>query len=94
MEHQKSYFLFTRLSGVTTATSLSGSTQDFLKLLFHMFSYNELQKFSKVKSDLILQLAPQNSSKYQISVKSVKGFGRYEHLKFRPTHWLKYRLLT
>ena len=28
----------------------------------------------------------------QISVKSVRGFGSYEHQKFRPTHRLKYRL--
>ena len=48
-EHQKSYFLFTRLAGVTTATSLSGSTQDFLKLLFHMFPYNEISKVFKSK---------------------------------------------
>ena len=43
MEHQKSYFWFPRLSGVTIAMSFSGSTRDFLKLSFH--------KFSKVKSD-------------------------------------------
>ena len=49
MEHQKSYFWFTRLSGVTTAMSLSGSTRDFLKLLFHMFPYNEISKVFKSK---------------------------------------------
>ena len=46
---EKSYFWFPRLSGVTIATSLSGSTQDFLKLSFHMFPYNEVLKASKHK---------------------------------------------
>ena len=36
--------------------------------------------------------ASQNTTKYQISAKSVRGFGSYEHLKFRPTCRLKYRL--
>ena len=45
-------FWFPRLSGVTIATSLSGSTSDFLKLSFHMFPYN---KILKVKSDLIFE---------------------------------------
>ena len=44
------------LSGVTMATSLSGSTQDFLKTSFHMFPYNEIFKsFLKVTSDLIFE---------------------------------------
>ena len=38
-----------------------------------------------------MKQAPQNTSKYQISAISVKGFERYEHLKFRPTRRLKYR---
>ena len=38
----KSYFWFSRLSSVTIATSLSGSTRNFLKLSFHMFPYNEI----------------------------------------------------
>ena len=43
MEHQKKiYFCFPRLSSVTIATGLSGSTLDFLKLLFNMFPYNEI----------------------------------------------------
>ena len=93
MEHQKSYFWFPRLFGVTIATSLSGSTQDFLKLLFHMLPYNEILKVFKSKILLaILKQAPHNTPKYQISVKSVKGFGCFEHQKFRPIHWLKYRL--
>ena len=46
---KKSYFWFLRLSGVTMATSLSGSTQHFLKLLFHMFPYNEILKNFKSK---------------------------------------------
>ena len=46
---KKSYFWFPRLSGVTIATSLSGSTQDFLKLPFHMFPYNEISKIFKGK---------------------------------------------
>ena len=61
MEHQESYFWFPRLSGVTIATSLSGSTRDFLKLSFHMFPYNETLRY--------LKQAPQNTSKYQISDK-------------------------
>ena len=61
MEHQNSYFWFPRLSGVTIATSLSGSAQDFLKLSFHMFAYNEILKVSKVKSDLIFETS---TSKY------------------------------
>ena len=42
MEHfKKGFFWFLMLSGVTKATSLSESTQDFLKLSFHMFPYNK-----------------------------------------------------
>ena len=37
--------------------------------------------------------AAQNTSKYQISAKSVIGFESYEHPKFRPMCQLKYRLL-
>ena len=44
-----SYFWFLRLSSVTIATSLSGSTQDFLKLSFHMFPYDEILKVFKSK---------------------------------------------
>ena len=44
---KESYFWFPRLSGVTIATSLSGSTRDFLKLSFHMFPYNEILKVFK-----------------------------------------------
>ena len=40
MKHQKSYFWFPRLSGVTLAMNLSWSAQDFLNLSFHMFPYN------------------------------------------------------
>ena len=46
---RKSYFWFPGLSRVTMVTSLSGSTQDFLKLLFHMFPYNEILKVFKSK---------------------------------------------
>ena len=35
---------------------------------------------------------PKSTSKYQISAKLVTGVESYEHLTFRPTHWLKYRL--
>ena len=52
---EKSYFWFPKLSSVTMATSLSGSTGDFLKLLFHMFPYNEILKFLEVKSELIYE---------------------------------------
>ena len=37
-----------------------------------------------------MKKAPLNTSKYQISAKSVKGFGGYKHLNFRPTCRLKY----
>ena len=46
---KKSYFWFPRLTGVTIATSLSGSTRDFLKLSFHMFPYDEILKVFKNK---------------------------------------------
>ena len=46
---KKSYFWFPRVSGVTIATSLSGSTRHFLKLSFHMFPYNEILKVFKSK---------------------------------------------
>ena len=49
MEHQKGYFWLPRLTGVTIATSLSGSTRDFLKLSFHMFPYSEILKVFKSK---------------------------------------------
>ena len=39
---QKKYFWFLRLSGVTIATILSESTEDFLNLSFHMFPYKEI----------------------------------------------------
>ena len=43
----KRYLWFPRLSGVTMATSLSGSTRDFLKLSFHMFPYKLKKSFQK-----------------------------------------------
>ena len=46
---KKSYFWFSRLSGVTMAMSLSGSTRDFLILSFRMFPYNEIIKVFKSK---------------------------------------------
>ena len=52
---KKRYYWFPRLSGVTMVTSLSGGTRDFLKLSFYMFPYNEILKFSKVKSELIFE---------------------------------------
>ena len=70
------------LFGVTMATSLSGDTRDFLKLLFHMFPDNEILKVLKSKLSAHLKKAPRNTFKYQISVKSVTGFGSYEYLKF------------
>ena len=42
------------LSSVTIAMSLSGSTQDFLKLSFQMFPWNEI---FKVISDLIFEIS-------------------------------------
>ena len=49
MEHKKVIF-GCMLSGVTIAVSLSVSTQDFLNLLSHMFSYKEI--FKVFKSDI------------------------------------------
>ena len=46
---KKSYFWFPMLSDVTMATSLSGRTRDFLKLLFHTFPNNEILKVYKSK---------------------------------------------
>ena len=86
----KSYFWFSRLSGVIIAASLSGSTRDFLKLSFHMFPCNEILKV--FKSKLLVDILNKHTSKYQTSAKSVKWFWSYEHLKFRCTHRLKYRL--
>ena len=37
-------------------------------------------------------LTPKNTPECQISAESGKGFGSYEHLKFRPTRLLKFRL--
>ena len=55
-----------------------------------------MTKFKKLfKSKIWLDIwnkHPQNTSKYRISAKSVKGFGSYEHLKFRPICGLKCRL--
>ena len=71
------------------ATSLTGSTQDFLKLSLHMFPYNEILKVFESKSELIFEIG---TSKYQIWAKSVRGFESYKHLNFRPMRRLKYRL--
>ena len=75
------------------ATSLSGGTRDFLKLSFYMFPYNEILKVFKVKSELIFE---ESTSRYpqipNFSELAVRGFGSYEHLKFRPMCRLKYRL--
>ena len=46
---KQNYFWFPELCSVTIATSLSGSTRNFLKLLFHMFPYNEILKVYKSK---------------------------------------------
>ena len=68
-----------------------GVLDDFLKLSFHMFPYYEILKFLKVKSELIFE---ESTSKYpqipNLSEMS-RGFGSYEHLKFRPTRQLKYK---
>ena len=69
MEHQKSYVWFPRLSGVSMATSLSGGTRSICFLI------TKFSKFSKVRSELIFEKYPQNTSKYQISAKLIRGFG-------------------
>ena len=48
----ESYFWSLRFFGVTIATSLSGSTRDFLKLSFYMFPYKEILKVFKSKTGL------------------------------------------
>ena len=63
----------------------------FLSYCSIFFLITKFLKFSKVKSILIFEKS-QNTSKYQIWAKSVRRFGSYEHLKFRPMIWLKYRL--
>ena len=40
---------FLRISGVTIATNMLRSAQDFLKVSYHMFSYNDILKVSKSK---------------------------------------------
>ena len=57
MGHQTNLFWLPTMSGVTTATSMLRSTQGFMNLLFHMFPYNEIFKFSTVKSDLIFEIS-------------------------------------
>ena len=54
MEHKTNKFWFPRLSSVTIATILSGSTPSFLTLSFHMFPYNEILKVfnSKIRLDI------------------------------------------
>ena len=84
---KESYFWFPRLFGFIMAMSLSGNTRDFLKISSHMFIYNKILKVFKSKIS-----KSKNTSKYQISVKSMKGFRSYEYLKFRPSRGLKYRL--
>ena len=52
-----------------------------------------LSGFSKVKSELIFEESTKNTSKYIPNFSEIsQGFGSYEHLKFMPTHQLKYRL--
>ena len=46
---KKSYVWLPGLSGVTIATSLSGSTRDFRKLSVHMFPYDKNLKVFKRK---------------------------------------------
>ena len=91
---RKRYFWFPKLSGVTISTSLSGSTRDFLKISFHMFPYNEILKVFKSKIWLdIWNKHPNIPLNTRFHPNQWKGtFGSYEHLKFRPMHWLKYRL--
>ena len=55
-----------------------------------MFPYNEILKVFKSKIWLDIWNKYPKIPKYQISVKSVKGFGSYEHLKFRPMRQRKY----
>ena len=91
---KKSYFWFPRLSGVTKQRVRQGvSTQDFLKLLFQMFPYNKILQVFKSKIWLNIwnkHLKILLNTKFQSN--EWRGFGRYEHPKFRPTHRLKYRL--
>ena len=47
--HQKTYVSFPRISSVTIATSWLRSTLEFVKSLFHMFSYDQILKVSRSK---------------------------------------------
>ena len=82
------------LSSVTMATSLSGSTRDFLKTSFHMFPYNEILKSSKVTSDLIFEITTLRYFEIPNFSRSVKGFGSYEQLKFRLLTEAKIQIMT
>ena len=89
---KNSYFWFPMLSGVTITTSLSESTQDFLKLSFHMFPYNEI--FKIFKSNIWLDIwnkhpkIPRNT-KFQpnqwrgLGVTSIWNLGFCHQLKYR-----------
>ena len=84
---------FPRLSGVTMATSWSESTRDFLKLSFHMFPYNEILKVFKSKIWVdILKNHPKIPLNTKFQRNQSQGLRSYEHLKFRHTRLLKYRL--
>ena len=58
MKHQKSYFWFPRLSGVTIAMNLSWSARDFLNLSFHMFPYNLVFETSTQKIPQNMKFQP------------------------------------
>ena len=85
MEHHKVIFSSLGCLVLLITTSLLRSTGNFIP-------YVSFQMFSTVKSYLISEISTQNTSKYQISAKSMKVFESYKYLKFRPMRQLKYRL--
>ena len=86
---EKRYFLFPRLSSVTIATSLPGSSQDFLKLSFHMFPYNEILKVFESK---IWNKYPKTPLNTKFHPDQSRGLGVTSIWNLDLRHWLKYRL--
>ena len=71
MEHQKSYFGSLVYQVLPQQQVFQGVLEIFLSCCSIRFLIAQFPKVSKVKSDL--KQAPQNTSKHQISAKSVKG---------------------
>ena len=93
MEHQKKLFLVPKVIRCYDSNEFIREYLRFSELIISYISYlRNCKSFQKWKLTWYLKQAPQNTSKYQISAKSMKGFGSYEHMKFRPMRRLKYKL--